>query len=164
HSTVLTAIDFSPDGRRILTASADRSTRIWDARSGAAQRTVYRSSMPMSVHFSCDGSRIIVAENNGTATVEDAASRAPLRSPIGPFGQLTEAIFSPPCELIATAGSDGTVRLWDAQTFRLLQVHTLGKRPVNDVAFDRRGTRLVAAGGDDAVHVFALPQWDGRPG
>jgi WD40 repeat protein/tRNA A-37 threonylcarbamoyl transferase component Bud32 len=160
HSSMVTGIDFSPDGRKILTTSLDRSSRIWDGRSGAALRTTYHASGLTSAHFSCDGSRIVIAENNSSGVVEDAASGAERGELIGHLGQLMEAIWSPGCERIATAGRDGTMRLWDAQTYRLLYVRTLGGRPMNDLAFDRAGARIVV-GGDGAARVFALPRWEG---
>ena len=65
---------FSPDGARILTASADNTAKLWDAASGKLiasfdhQDTVYEAA------FSPDGARILTASADNTAKLWDAAS------------------------------------------------------------------------------------------
>jgi WD40 repeat protein len=51
---------FSPDGRRIVTASADGTTRIWDVAT-AKQIAVLRGNRFAA--FSPDGTRIVTASN-----------------------------------------------------------------------------------------------------
>ena len=35
HSSVVNSVNFSPDGKRVVSGSADKSVKIWDARTGA---------------------------------------------------------------------------------------------------------------------------------
>ena len=51
---------FSPDGSRIVTASADNTARIWDAAT-AKEIAVLRGYRVNSAAFSPDGSRIVTA-------------------------------------------------------------------------------------------------------
>ena len=66
---------FSPDGSRIVTASADKTARIWDAAS-AKEIAVLRGhdGDVSSAAFSPDGSRIVTASEDKTARIWDAAS------------------------------------------------------------------------------------------
>ena len=66
---------FSPDGSRIVTASGDKTARIWDAAS-AKEIAVLRGhdGAVYSAAFSPDGSRIVTASGDKTARIWDAAS------------------------------------------------------------------------------------------
>ena len=66
---------FSPDGSRIVTASVDKTARIWDAATGK-EIAVLRGhdSVVNSAAFSPDGSRIVTASADKTARIWDAAS------------------------------------------------------------------------------------------
>ena len=66
---------FSPDGTRIVTASGDKTARIWDAATGK-EITVLRGheNEVTSAAFSPDGTRIVTASEDKTARIWDAAT------------------------------------------------------------------------------------------
>ena len=54
---------FSPDGTRIVTASGDRTAKVWDAETGAETLTLKgHTGDVFSASFSPDGKRIVTAE------------------------------------------------------------------------------------------------------
>ena len=69
----MTSAAFSPDGSRIVTASADNTARIWDAET-AKEIAVLRGHQDalFSAAFSPDGSRIVTASVDKTARMWDA--------------------------------------------------------------------------------------------
>ena len=66
---------FSPDGRRIVSGSYDKTVKVWDAATGQETLTLKGHSMAVtSVAFSPDGRRIVSGSEDGTVKVWDAAT------------------------------------------------------------------------------------------
>ena len=76
HEDDIRSAAFSPDGKRIVTASWDRTARIWDAATGKPIGEPLRGheDVVMSAAFSPDGQRIVTASKDRTARVWDAAT------------------------------------------------------------------------------------------
>jgi len=66
-------VAFSPDGQRIVTASMDKTARVWDAETGQELRKFEGHTKTVTcVAFSPDGKRIATASVDKTARVWDA--------------------------------------------------------------------------------------------
>jgi WD40 repeat protein len=61
HQDSVNDAAFSPDGARILTASADHSAKLWDATSGKLMASFNHQDAVTAAAFSPDGARILTA-------------------------------------------------------------------------------------------------------
>ena len=75
HGDIVLSIDFSPDGKRIVTASEDRTARVWDAASGQQLLVLEGHTGPVhSAIFLPDGVHVATASEDKTARVWDVSA------------------------------------------------------------------------------------------
>jgi WD40 repeat protein len=118
HTDSVLSAAFSPDGKRIVTASGDKTARLWDAGTGRqiGQPLKGHTDSAQSAVFSPDGKRIVTAYNDNTARLRDAGTGKQIGEPLtGHTASVFSAAFSPDGKRIITASDDDTVRLWDAE-------------------------------------------------
>jgi WD40 repeat protein len=160
----VTAIAFSPDGRRAIVGEVNKAIRAWDTTTGewvGGSRPV--GAIPWHIAFSPDGSRFLTVGGDGSADwgrvqVWTAANLEPLSPVLPPPVAFTAAAFDPHGKMVATGGRDGDVRLWDAVTGRSLGSPLDHAGAIRCVCFDAAGRRLAIAGADGIVKVWAVPE------
>jgi len=142
---------FSPDGKRIVTAS-DKTVLVWDVQTGQPlTEPLKHSRAVLSAQFSSDGMWIVTASEGGTTRVWDAQTGQPLAKPLEHRQPLLSAQFSPDGKRSVTAPSARTVWVWDAQSGQVLA------QPVRDVTsheFSPDGTRIVGVSRDHSAGVW----------
>ena len=160
------AAAFSPDGQLIVSASDDKTLRLWDARTGSAIGQPLRGhdGRVWSVAFSPDGQRIVSASDDKTLRLWDARTGSAIGQRLrGHDGSVNSVAFSPDGQRIVSASVDNTLRLWDARTGsvigQLLRGHEGSVRDENSlrsVAFSPDGQRIVAASDDKTLRLWTV--------
>jgi dipeptidyl aminopeptidase/acylaminoacyl peptidase len=96
HPARAHAAAWSPDGRRLATACADRLVREWDTATGMLLGSFAGHADDVNwVAWSRDGSRVASASSDGTVRLWRPADGWSSSELTGPVGQVWEVVFSP---------------------------------------------------------------------
>jgi WD40 repeat protein len=157
HQDVVYAACFSPDGTRILTASWDKTAKLWDAASGKLIFSFPHKGAVNTAVFSPDGAHILTASADRTAKLWDAASGKLIAS-IAHQGIVNNATFSPDGGRILTASVDHSAKLWDAASGKPIASFA-HQNEVSYAAFNSDGTRILTTSLDKTAKL-----WDASSG
>jgi WD domain, G-beta repeat len=115
HDSAIYSAQFSPDGQRVVTASRDKTARVWDAATGKQiGEPMKHEGEVNSAQFSPDGQRVVTASSDKTARVWDAATGKQIGEPMKHEDEVLSAQFSPDGQRVVTASADKTAQVWDA--------------------------------------------------
>lgn len=161
RSTAITSIAFSPDNQTF--AAVREGIELWNVSTGKKIKTMEfaDSDEPISLAFSPDGKTMAIGtglEGDAFFGVElrQVSSGKLLRSLSGHTASVQSVAFSPDGKTVASGSWDGTVRLWNVATGKL--VRRLKSRFQTSVAFSPDGKILAS---DDGSMVKL---WDVRTG
>jgi WD40 repeat protein/serine/threonine protein kinase len=147
----------SPDGKRVAAAGMDGVQYLWDADTGELlHRLTEENEVASMVAFSPDGASLAAAiQNGGPGTgmvrVWDVKTGRLLRAvpdpKQGPGAMPVAVVFSPDGKLLASAGFDRAVHLWELATGKEVRVLPGHELSVTGLSFSRDGKQLVSASG-----------------
>ena len=162
------SVDCNPDGTLLL-ATKHRMAQVWDIKEGQllfqngdwATETAIDAPFISGGVFSPDGKAIALSRDNGWGggqiELYDWATREKVRDISVSAGHIKFA-FSPDGRLIASAGANPVVEIFDAQTGALLRQYRGHDQRVECITFSPGGTKVATGSWDQTAIV-----WDMKP-
>jgi WD40 repeat protein len=150
--TQTSVAQFSPDASQIVSASHDRTVRLWDVHSGQSRIVPTLGGLKYAAALDATAKRIAIG---GTTPLViqavDGSHRLRLR---GHRGYVNELVFSPDSQHLLTGSDDGTARVWNVRSGALERTLLGHEGPVFSVSYSDDGQRIATAGSDGTVRIW----------
>jgi WD40 repeat protein len=146
HANGVRSLQFTPDGKRLLSVGNDSRVCLWDVATGKQERLLFQGPprKPIFARLSPNGKILAVGGHGADSSIAlfDFTNDQVLRTINKDGPRFEAAVFSADGKLLA-ASMPGSCSIWDAATGRLL--HSLGAHG-SALAFSPNGKQLVTAG------------------
>ncbi|MCS6923577.1 MAG: caspase family protein [Fimbriimonadales bacterium] len=157
HTSKVTSVAFSPDGRYLASGSADNTVRLWRVADGTLVRTLTgHKNEVTSVAFSPDGQYLASGSWDKTVRLWRVADGSLVRTLSGHRLWVFSIAFSPDGRYLASGGADNTIRLWRVADGTLVRTLTGHKNEVTSVAFSPDGQYLASGSLDETVLLWRV--------
>jgi len=156
------AVAFSPDGKRFATGGWGGTVRVWDAETGKPVEEPIETGADyvFALAFSADGTRLAIGTNDqpNYLKIRDLQEDKTLQLP-GHANAIVSVVYSRSGQKLLTSSYDGTAKLWDLTSGKVVQSLQGHDWWVWSAAFDPGEKRIVTASQDGTVIV-----WDAATG
>jgi eukaryotic-like serine/threonine-protein kinase len=146
---------WSSDGKRIASGSADGTVQVWDAATGGNVLTYQgHSGVVETVAWSPDGKRIASANANGTVHVWNASTGKRLLTYSNQTALVNSVTWSPDGERIASGCRDRTAQIWDTVSGKTMIIYHGHSDVVFGIAWSPDGGRIASGSRDETAQVW----------
>ncbi|MGE3804938.1 MAG: WD40 repeat domain-containing protein [Gemmataceae bacterium] len=160
HDDVVFGVAFDRTGQKLVSASFDKTVRIWDVASRKeVQNYTGHSDFVYAVAFAPDGSWVVSASKDRTVKLIDAGNGKSRFTFSGMNEDVMAVAVSPDGKHVVSSGFDTGLYWWNPQTGERTQLQRGHGVAVHELSFSNDGKLVLSAAADRTVRL-----WDGSSG
>ena len=154
HGGIVMCVDFSPDGRTLITGAADRTVRLWNI-SDSDDRILRHQGNILGMAFSPSGNYVVTIGEDRLARVWDAHTARQLAKPMLHDSPIQTLAISPDGKTLVTASSNHVLR-WKPQSGEQMGEPWKFGGEVRKVDFSTDGTTMLVQSVNDKHQTIEL--------
>ncbi|MEG5066583.1 hypothetical protein QUB33_23490, partial [Microcoleus sp. B3-A4] len=116
HTNSVTAVAIASDGKTAISASWDKTLKIWDTETGRELKTLSHTNSVTAAAIAPDGKTAISASDDKTLKIWDTETGRELKTLTGHNDWLTAVAIAPDGKTAISASDDKTLKIWDTET------------------------------------------------
>jgi len=118
HASSVLSVSWTKNGRYLLSASQDKSLRLWNPHSGVHVKTYKgpHNSEVCDVAIAEDNSKFVSCGGDKQFFLWDVTTAQVIRKFVGHDRKVNAVCYGPNEEVVLSASHDKTVRIWDLKT------------------------------------------------
>ena len=152
----ISALVFSPDGKKVVSGTTRGQIEIWDVETGAVLTSLTEQNLReliAALSFSSNGVLLAIGSNERIRVM--GGSKPTLLREID--GGVETLVFAPNDTVLISGLRNGGIELWDVETGDKLTTLDGHSEPVGTLVFSPDGKTLVSTGQDGTILVW---DWD----
>ncbi|RUT04394.1 hypothetical protein DSM106972_046220 [Dulcicalothrix desertica PCC 7102] len=155
HNSEVRSIAYSPDGKTLVSASPDKTIKLWDVTTGKIISTLTgHTDFVSSIVYSPDGKTLASASGDKTIKLWDIATGKIISTLTGHTDWVNSVVTSPDGKTLASVSNDNTIKLWDINTRKEIATLTGHQSWVSSVVYSQDGKTLASASGDKTIKLW----------
>jgi WD domain, G-beta repeat len=159
-NAAIIAVDYSPDGKRIVTGGQTNEVAIWDAQTGKPIMVLKgHTDNVVAVKYSPNSRYIVSGGVDNKMILWDAITGEIIYKHAVHRDYVRHVAFSPDSKYMASASWDGTANVWTVLSGEIVTSITAHLDNVTSVDFSADGSELLTSSGDKTIRVWDTKTW-----
>jgi WD40 repeat protein/formylglycine-generating enzyme required for sulfatase activity len=156
YSAAVNSVSLSPDGRRVLSSSDDRTLKLWELDTGECQKRCYLTDRAADACLSSDGRHALSGGSDKSLRLWDLSSGKCLRTFEGHSGLVFSVRMSSDGRHALSGSADTTLKFWEVENARCVSTFQSHTGDVNGVCLSPDERTALSASSDQTLKLWEV--------
>jgi len=157
HSSMVTSVCYSSDGKYLASASLDDTIKLWEVETGRLLRTLAGHTNDVcSVCYSPDGKYLASGSDDYTIKLWEVKTGECVQTLIGHTENVTSVCYSPDGKYLASGSNDNTIKLWEVKTGECVQTLIGHTSTLTSVCYSPDGQYIASGSYDSTIKLWEV--------